>query len=159
MLPRAARTPLSCNTPIEDRLVSQVTITDPHHSLAGQRFPVISLCAPQGPHKLVIALPDGRQRAGQRSATDLDAAAPVPAAAIVDGPRLGARSLLSLARFLRNMLASQEIPDVPAHTSASSAPTSSLAADVTRSTVTTGTALGAVTPTDAAPCREGEAAC
>jgi len=142
--------------------VSHVIITDPHHPLSGRRFPVVSLCAPQGPHKLVIALPDGRQRAVPRSVTDLDASAPVPPSGVLSGPRLGARTLLALAHAVRAMLASQEIPDVPAHASAASAldaAASSLAADVARPTTAISTALGPATPTDAALHREGEGAC
>ncbi|MBV9307514.1 MAG: hypothetical protein JOZ45_15310 [Acidobacteriaceae bacterium] len=143
--------------------MSHVTITDPHHPLAGQRFPLVALCAPQGPHKLVIALPDGRHRAVRRSLTDLDPAAPVPLSDALGGPRLGARSLLLLAQCVRNMLASQEIPDVPAPAAAPfaphTAPASTLAADVPCPTTAISTAMGTATPTDTALRREGEGAC
>ena len=155
--------PSSGDTPIVDWLVSHVTITDPHHPLAGQRFPVVSLCAPQGSHKLVIALPDGRQRAVRRAVTDLDPAAPVPPTAVLSGPRLGARSLLLLAHCVRNMLASQETPDVPAPAAAPfaphTAPASTLAADVPCPTTAISTAMGTATPTDTALRRDGEGAC
>ena len=143
--------------------MSHVTITDPHHPLAGQRFPVVALCAPQGPHKLVIALPDGRQRAVRRSVTDLNPAVPVRPSDLLEAPRLGTRTLLSLARSVRDMLASQEIPDVPAPTAPpsalGSASAASLAADVPRPAAATGAALGPLTPADATTQREGEATC
>lgn len=143
--------------------MSHVTITDPHHPLAGQCFPVVALCAPQGPHKLVIALPDGRQRAVRRSLTDLDPAAPVPLSDIVGGPRLGVRSLLSLARYVRDMLAGQEILNVSAPAATPCAPdsaaASTLAADVPYPTTAVSTAMGSTTATDTALRREGEGEC
>ena len=51
------------STPILERVVSRVTITDPHHFLFGHRLEVLNERWGRGPAYVVVALPDGRRRA------------------------------------------------------------------------------------------------
>ena len=76
---------------------------DPHHPLCGQRLQLLSLTCARGPAFIAVALPDGRRRLLRRAATDLDQpAAPIPSVAVL---RISARTLVPLARRIRNMLA------------------------------------------------------
>src|SRR5439155_12493332 len=50
------------STPILERVVSHVTITDPHHFLFGHRLEVLKERSGRGPAYVVVALPDGRRR-------------------------------------------------------------------------------------------------
>ena len=45
--------------PVRERVVSDVTVTDPKHSLFGQRFTVLPERSGRGPAFVVVALPDG----------------------------------------------------------------------------------------------------
>ena len=64
----------SQDTPIFDRVVSQVTITDPRHFLFGLRLAVLAERSGRGPCYVVVELPDGRKRSVRNAATDLVAA-------------------------------------------------------------------------------------
>lgn len=103
MRPRDPRT--LRDTPVFDGIVPDVTIVDPHHALAGQRLPVVSLRSARGPSFLVVSLADGRRRSVRRSATDLAANAASSASPEVKA-LVSVRILLPLARHLRVMLAS-----------------------------------------------------
>jgi hypothetical protein len=51
--------------------VTEVTITDPHHALYGQRLELVSSSSARGPRHVTVALADGRRRSVRRAATDL----------------------------------------------------------------------------------------
>jgi hypothetical protein len=83
-----------------ERVVSHVTITDPHHFLFGHRLEVLKVRSGRGPAYVVVALPDGRPRAVRIASTDL-AETPItsrPNAA--DLPRISARTLIPLMQHL-----------------------------------------------------------
>ena len=101
--PSASRT--SHTAVIVDRLVSHVTVTDPHHALAGQRLALLALRSGRGPAFVVVELPDGRRRAIRRAATDL--AAPITGrGAGPDLPFINVRTLLPWARYSTGTLTS-----------------------------------------------------
>ncbi|MGA0565689.1 hypothetical protein ACO2RV_25065, partial [Ancylobacter sp. VNQ12] len=94
------------DTLIVDRLVSEVTITDPHHALCGQRLTLVPMRSARGPAFVVVELPDGRRRSIRRSVTDLGSAKsciPAPAPELL---RVSVRTLVPLARHLTATLAS-----------------------------------------------------
>ena len=53
------------------RVVSHVTITDPHHFLFGDRLPVLPEPSGRGPAFIIVVLPDGRHRSVRIASTDL----------------------------------------------------------------------------------------
>ena len=57
--------------------MSHVTITDPRHSLFGQRLVVLGERSGRGPGYVAGELPDGRRRSVRKTATDL--VVPIPA--------------------------------------------------------------------------------
>jgi hypothetical protein len=85
-----------------ERVVSSVTVTDPHHPLFGQQLKLLSLSCGRGPAYIAVALPDGRRRLMRRAATDLER----PLAPRMVLPLISVRTLLPLARHIRSMLAS-----------------------------------------------------
>src|SRR4051794_38181234 len=97
---------------IVDGVVSHVTVTDPHHALSGQRLSLVSLRSARGPAFVVIELGDGRRRSIRRSATDFDTPSSASAPRASDLPRIGARTLLPLARHLTTTLASSSAEEV-----------------------------------------------
>ena len=113
----------SQNAVILDRLVSEVTITDPQHSLFGQRLALTNERSGRGPAYVVVRLPDGRRRSIRISATDLNASdcfGCTPAASL---PRISVRILIPLAQHLDrilNLLTEEVICDEPTSPSASS---------------------------------------
>ncbi len=94
----ANQTPQSAT--VADRLISAVTVTDPRHPLSGQRLAVLSLACARGPRFIAVALPDGRRRLIRRAATDLER----PIATETPVPRVSARTLLPLARYIRSVM-------------------------------------------------------
>jgi hypothetical protein len=84
-----------------ERVVSTVTVTDPDHPLFGQQLKLLSLSCGRGPTYIAVALPDGRRRLMRRAATDLER----PLAPRMVLPLISVRTLLPLARHIRNMLA------------------------------------------------------
>ncbi len=104
------------STPILERVVSHVTIIDPHHFLFGHRLELLKERAGRGPAYVVVALPDGRRRAVRIASTDL-AKSPItsrPNAA--DLPRISARTLIPLMQHLSanlNLLDEKVIRDDP----------------------------------------------
>ena len=110
------------STPIFERVVSHVTITDPHHFLFGHRLEVLKERSGRGPAYVVVALPDGRRRAVRIASTDL-AETPIsshPNAA--DLPRISARTLIPLMQHLSaslSLLDEKVIRDDPPTTSRS----------------------------------------
>jgi hypothetical protein len=100
--------------------VSHVTITDPRHSLYGQRLAVLADRSGRGPAYVAVMLPDGRRRSVRTAATDL--AAPFHPAGC-DLPRISVRTLIPLARHANRILSllnEEVIRDEPAPPSASS---------------------------------------
>jgi hypothetical protein len=92
-------------TAILDRLVSQVTVTDPTHPLFNRTFSVV--CLPQHPRTtpvVIIALPNGEHRRIPCSATDLSAqlSSQPPLAPV------SACTLLPLANVVRRLLGAPE---------------------------------------------------
>jgi hypothetical protein len=87
-----------------ERVVSDVSVTDPRHPLFGQPLRLLSLTCSRGPSFVAVALPDGRRRLIRRAATDLER--PLVAEAAL--PRISVRALLPLARHIRSMLATSQ---------------------------------------------------
>ena len=104
-------------------MVCEVTITDPQHSLFGQRFALTDERSARGPAFVVVRLPDGRRRSIRITATDLsapDCSTRTPAASL---PRISVRMLVPLAQHLDrilNLLTEEVIRDEPTSPSASS---------------------------------------
>src|ERR1700756_3628708 len=123
------------STPILERVVSHVTITDPHHFLFGHRLEVLKEQSGRGPAYVVVALPDGRRRAVRIASTDL-AETPItsrPNAA--DLPRISVRTLIPLMQHLSanlSLLDEKVIRDDPP--TASRSRCVSTPADVSKST-------------------------
>jgi hypothetical protein len=93
--------------------VTEVTITDPHHALYGQRLELVSSSSARGPRHVTVALADGRRRSVRRAATDLGEDWPAdPLGTASALPRISVRTLLPLARCLRGLLSSstEEVP-------------------------------------------------
>jgi hypothetical protein len=126
------------NATVSERLISQVTVTDPRHALHGQTLAVLSLHSPHGSHQLVVALPDGRRRSIPRTATDLSTGTGLPSSVGSASTRISVRTLLPLARHLRAVLRwRQEVSD--AHPPSAPA---ALAVPAPGSPTATGPALG-----------------
>jgi hypothetical protein len=87
-----------------ERVVPDVSVTDPRHPLFGQPLRLLSLTCSRGPSFVAVALPDGRRRLIRRAATDLERPL-APGAAL---PRISVRALLPLARHIRSMLATSQ---------------------------------------------------
>jgi len=91
--------------------------------LHGQRLAVLSLACARGPRFIAVALPDGRRRLIRRAATDLER----PIAAELPVPRVSARSLLPLARHIRDLVTASSaeiahaVPSSPSCTAAAAA--------------------------------------
>ena len=104
----------SQNAIILDRLVSEVTITDPQHPLFGQRLALTNERSGRGPAYVAVRLPDGHRRSIRISATDLNASdGRTPAASL---PRINVRILIPLAQHLDrilNLLTEEVIRDEP----------------------------------------------
>ena len=102
--PRTSARRTRQDAPILDRVVSHVTITDPHHFLFGNRLEVLKERSGRGPAYVVVALPDGRPRAIRIASTDIagtpDTSRPNPAYL----PRVSARTLIPLMQHLRASL-------------------------------------------------------
>ena len=97
------------NTPLRNRIVSQVTIVDPTHPLYGHTFPLVpSSISRRSKQTLVITLPTGQQRSVPRAVTDLAS----PQASVEAGPpsfaHLSVRILLALAHQVRRLRQAQE---------------------------------------------------
>jgi hypothetical protein len=90
-----------------DRRVAQIRVVDPHHPLYGGCFPVVDRRSGRGPGLIVVRLADGRERAIQRSATDL-AVGFVGSAPTADRcMHISVRTLLPLANHVRAVLGSR----------------------------------------------------
>ena len=95
------------NAALFDRGVAQVRVVDPHHALHGGCFPIVDRPSSRGPGLIIVRLPDGRERAIPRAATDLGSsteASPAPASAQM---HVSVRTLLPLANHVRAVLASR----------------------------------------------------
>ena len=169
----------SQNAPVVDRVVSHVTITDPRHSLFGQRLVVLGERSGRGPGYVAVELPDGRRRSVRKTATDLV----VPSQPVGSNlPRISIRTLIPLARHVNrilNLLTEEVIRDGPAPPSASSrcvstaepghqeqpacgSQSTSLAGPVARDANTDRPDTGGPFAPDAAggrPARDGDAPC
>ena len=97
------------NAPLTDGVITAVMVTDPHHPLFGQRLSVVSLSCSRGPQFISVAVPGGGHRQIRRSVTDLERPAQAPTSA----PRISARRLLVLARYVQSVMATsnKEIVD------------------------------------------------
>jgi hypothetical protein len=101
-------------TPILERIVSHVTITDPRHFLFGYRLSVVQERSARGPGYVAITLPDGRQRSIRITSTDLAAASTNPVSDVAELPRISARTLIPLMQYLSanlNLLGEEVIRD------------------------------------------------
>ena len=100
--------------------MSHVTITDPRHSLFGQRLVVLGERSGRGPGYVAVELPGGRRRSVRKTATDLV----VPSQPVGSNlPRVSIRTLMPLAWHVNrilNLLTEEVIRDGPAPPSASS---------------------------------------
>ncbi len=105
---------------ILDRMVSQVTVTDPRHSLFGSKLTALPERSARGPTYIVVQLSDGRRRSIRVSSTDLGES---PIASDSKGsavPRISLRTLIPLTRHLNAslaLLAEEVIRDGPTHPS------------------------------------------
>jgi hypothetical protein len=100
--------------------VSHVTVTDPRHSLFGQRLVVLGERSGRGPGYVAVELPGGRRRSVRKTATDLVAPSEPVGSNL---PRISIRTLIPLARHVNrilNLLTEEVIRDEPAPSSASS---------------------------------------
>jgi hypothetical protein len=95
-----AGSPNRAEYPILERVVSHVTITDPHHFLFGHRLEVLKERSGRGPAYVVVALPDGRRRAVRIASTDLAEAAITSRPDAADLARVSARRLIPLMQHL-----------------------------------------------------------
>ncbi len=82
-------------------------MVDPHHALRGGCFPVVDRPSSRGPGLIVVRLPDGRERAIPRTATDLASPAEALPALASAQPHVSVRTLLPLANHVRAVLASR----------------------------------------------------
>ena len=167
---------------ILDRIVSQVTITDPHHFLFGNRLPVLTGRSGRGPAYVVVELPDGRRRSVRIASTDAAEATLTSSPKGPDLPRISVRTLIPLMQHLDanlSLLAEEVIRD--GHTSPSTSRCVSTSVDsgtligpagneacepmaelVSRDTKTDRPDDGRADPTDADDrryCRKGDGSC
>jgi hypothetical protein len=82
------------------RVVSHLTITDPHHFLFGHRLSVVPERSARGSAYVVVALPDGRRRSVRIASTNLVEAPTMPGPDIPSLPRISARTLIPLMQHL-----------------------------------------------------------
>lgn len=68
--------------------------------LSGQCLAVLSLACARGPRFIAVAPPDGRRRLIRRAVTDLER----PTTVQVPVPRISARTLLPLARYIQSVV-------------------------------------------------------
>ncbi|MGY3621827.1 hypothetical protein ACVJGD_008023 [Bradyrhizobium sp. USDA 10063] len=104
------------STPILERVVSHVTITDPHHFLLGPRLEVLKERSGRGPAYVVVALPDGRRRGVRIASTDLAETSIASRPNAADLPRISVRTLIPLMQHLGaslNLLDEKVIRDAP----------------------------------------------
>ena len=114
---------ISQNATILDRMVSEVTVTDPRHFLSGHRLAVLDERSGRGPSYVVVELADGGKRSVRIAATDLVPPGNSSSAAEPSLPRISVRTLIPLARHLNRiltLLTEEVIRDEPASPSASS---------------------------------------
>jgi hypothetical protein len=97
----------SVDTPTLDRRVSEIRVIDPHHPLHGNSYPVSDRRSGRGPALIVVRLPDGRERAISRSATDFAAGSEDPGVSASRQAHISVRTLLPLANHVRAVLASR----------------------------------------------------
>ena len=88
------------STAILDRVVSHVTINDPHHFLFGHRLEVLKERSGRGPAYVVVALPDGRRRGVRIASTDLTETSITSCPNTADLPRINVRTLIPLMQHL-----------------------------------------------------------
>jgi len=149
-------------------MITAVMVTDPHHPLFGQRLTVVSLSCSRGPQFISVALPGGGERPIRRAATDLER----PVQSPILAPRVSARRLLVLARYVQSVMASENKEIVDAvetcsiqHTcKATSCDQGSIQAATVSEAVASAPAGGAIAtgPADSAPVAtnaRGEAPC
>jgi hypothetical protein len=91
------------NTP----LCNGVTITDPAHPLFGQTLPVVHGSSPRSKSHLIVSLPNGDHRSVPHSVTDFDDSLVLPPNR-QDLPRISVRTILPVARFIRERLRAME---------------------------------------------------
>ncbi len=114
---------ISQGATIFDRVVPQVTVTDPRHFLFGHRLAVLDERSGRGPSYVVVQLGDGRKRSVRIAATDLVPPGNSSSAAEPSLPRISVRTLIPLARHLNRiltLLTEEVIRDESASPSASS---------------------------------------
>ncbi len=114
---------ISQGATIFDRVVPQVTVTDPRHFLFGHRLAVLDEGSGRGPSYVVVELADGRKGSVRIAATDLVPPGNSSSAAEPSLPRVSVRTLIPLARHLNRiltLLTEEVIRDEPASPSASS---------------------------------------
>ena len=88
-------------------MVSQVTVIDRRHGLAGQRLELVSIRSARGAGFVIVRLPDGRRRSIRRSMTDLATAPLQEQGASKPLARIDVRTLLTLMRHLSSTFASR----------------------------------------------------
>jgi hypothetical protein len=108
----SSRTRAQQDTPIGERVVQEVTITDPRHPLFGQTLPVRVVQTYHRPTHITVLLPNGRQRSVPRHATNL-ASDPKAELSRQDLPPISVRTILPLARFVSALKQAKEECDAP----------------------------------------------
>ncbi|MEH6953079.1 DUF5372 family protein (plasmid) [Nitrobacter sp. NHB1] len=87
--------------------MSDLTIVNPRHGLAGQRLELVTLRSARGPAVVVVRLPDGRHRSIRHSATDLATAPSEEEGASKSLACISVRTLLTLMHHLHSTLTSR----------------------------------------------------
>ena len=92
-------------TPIVDRVVHQVTITDPTHPLSGRTLALVEPTPSCSiPNKLTLQLPSGEHRVVDCGATDMaPQVSPLPTSGVSPLP-VSVHTLLPLAHHVRRLL-------------------------------------------------------
>lgn len=97
--------PTSHNAPTVEGQISHVTISDPRHSLYGQRLELVSLEAARGRDFIIVKVSNGRHRSIRRKQTDLMTPLREDLKPSAPMPRVNVGTLLTLMRHLRSTLA------------------------------------------------------
>jgi hypothetical protein len=146
------------DTPLPDRVMSQVTIIDPSHPLYGHTFPLVPSTMPRRNRQtLVITLPTGQQRSVPRAVTDLASPEVSVEAVLPSLAPLSGSILLSLAQQVRRLQAQEErmheaCTDLPSPRGPHSLPGHDTATALAISHARTPTSSGAGRgPTDSSP--------
>jgi hypothetical protein len=97
----------SVDASVLDRRVSEVRVVDPYHPLYGNWYPASDRRSGRGLGLIVVHLPDGRERAIPRSATNFAVGLEDPRTNASQRAHISVRTLLPLANHVGAVLASR----------------------------------------------------